>query len=359
MASPMFLSGASPKAKTPTVAPTGAPRQVRDGDYITTYAPSGAVLSRVYSPVVRQTQTTNRSEAQVQRTSQANSAQNFINRYQTPAPAQTTKGLFAGNTSSGGGGTLGQVQSAGATSMGSPDTYGGGAIGGSVDPASGSSSTGGQGSLIPGAATNIDYTGKFAGIGNTQADAFLTNPQSMFGHLLNKDMSNNPTLAGLLSPLIDALQNEWFTAVLNPGMNQNDVTRLDKNSALNFGANLMSEYAKPGGSVFGPQAGFAGIQSAMNDKNSALNASIGNSIGDGGPGTVATQYDMLNQMLAPFVSLGTGWGGSTLLEGVMYDLYQKYMNGMGSGKSLDSSGLPTQDFMSYMMTNLGYPATIK
>ena len=246
--------------------------------------------------------------------------------------------------------------------MPSPENYGTGSGGmgdTSVNPASGSSSTGGQGSLIPGAATNIDYTGKFAGIGNTQADAFLANPQSMFGHVLNKDMSNNPTLAGLLSPLIDALQNEWFTAVLNPGMNQNDVTRLDKNSALNFGANLMSEYAKPGGSVFGPQAGFAGIQSAMNDKNSALNASIGNAIGDGGPGTVATQYDMLNQMLAPFMSLGTGWGGSTLLEGVMYDLYQKYMNGMGSGKSLDSSGLPTQDFMSYMMTNLGYPATIK
>ncbi len=245
--------------------------------------------------------------------------------------------------------------------MPSPENYGTGSGGmGDVNPTSGSSATGsGQGSLIPGAATNIDYTGKFAGIGNTQADAFLANPQSMFGHLLNKDMSNNPTLAGLLSPLIDALQNEWFTAVLNPGMNQNDVTRLDKNSALNFGANLMSEYAKPGGSVFGPQAGFAGIQSAMNDKNSALNASIGNSIGDGGPGTVATQYDMLNRMLAPFVSLGTGWGGSTLLEGVMYDLYQKYMNGMGSGKSLDSSGLPTQDFMSYMMTNLGYPATIK
>lgn len=105
MAQPSELGGSRPPTRipatlqrSPTVAPTGVPRQTREGDYIVTYSPTGAIISRVYSPVVRQTQNTNRSESQVVRTSDAARAQNFVNRFKPAQPQQTTKGLFGGAT---------------------------------------------------------------------------------------------------------------------------------------------------------------------------------------------------------------------------------------------------------------------
>ena len=333
-----------------TVAPTGAPRQVRDGDYITTYAPSGAVLSRVYSPVVRQTQTTNRSEAQVQRTSQANSAQNFINRYQTPAPAQTTKGLFAGNTSSGGGGTLGQVQSAGATSMGSPDTYGGGAIGGSVDPASGSSSTGGSGSSgYEDANSGFTYTGAMAGINDKQADYMSANPLAIAAKVFGIDMSNNPTLAGLLSPVLEAAQNPYIGAVMNPSAS----VLPDQNNELNFAANLLKQYTQPGGSFLSPTAGLQGIQQGMGNKGSILYDLLRTSTGEGAAGAAA-QFDLFNKIMAPFLSMGTGAWGSDLFNAVGYGAYNDYTLNQAA-----TPGLPSQDFLEYLMSAMGMPASFK
>ncbi len=333
-----------------TVAPTGAPRQVRDGDYITTYAPSGAVLSRVYSPVVRQTQTTNRSEAQVQRTSQANSAQNFINRYQTPAPAQTTKGLFAGNTSSGGGGTLGQVQSAGATSMGSPDTYGGGAIGGSVNPASGSSSTGGSGSSgYEDANSGFTYTGAMAGINDKQADYMSANPLAIAAKVFGIDMSNNPTLAGLLSPVLEAAQNPYIGAVMNPSAS----VLPDQNNELNFAANLLKQYTQPGGSFLSPTAGLQGIQQGMGNKGSILYDLLRTSTGEGAAGAAA-QFDLFNKIMAPFLSMGTGAWGSDLFNAVGYGAYNDYTLNQAA-----TPGLPSQDFLEYLMSAMGMPASFK
>ncbi len=350
MAVPGFLSGASPKAKTPTVAPTGAPRQVRDGDYITTYAPSGAVLSRVYSPVVRQTQTTNRSEAQVQRTSQANSAQNFINRYQTPAPAQTTKGLFAGNTSSGGGGTLGQVQSAGATSMGSPDTYGGGAIGGSVDPASGSSSTGGAGTQLQNAGSDFHGTGPFKDWSLTQADYGLANPLSIASKVFGIDMTNNPTIASLLSPILEQASNPFAGLMMNPSA----TTGSDTNSELNFMANMLKEYTKPGGSFFSPTQGINSISQAMGSPDSALNAVLHTGLGEG-VGGAGTQFSMLQKLMEPFMALGTGTWGSDIWDAIAYNAYNKYMQGNALGTGLGSNGLPKEDFYTTWLRAMGQP----
>ena len=331
-----------------TVAPTGAPRQVRQGDYIVTYAPSGAVLSRTYSPLMSPTQ--NQTAGTIRRDttsalnagrSQAASVQALQDRYQ-PNNQQTTRGLFAGGSSGGG------SQSVGAASVGSPETYGGGM--GSVNPASGSSSTGGSGnSGYEDANSGIVYNGAFKGINDKQADYMVANPLAIAQKVFGIDMANNPTIAGLLSPILEAAQNPYIGAMLNPGQTGTP----DQNNELNFAANLLKQYTTPGGSFLSPTAGLQGIQSAMGNPNSALNAVLSTATGEGAAGA-ASQYDLFTKLMAPFLSLGTGAWGSDIFDSVGYDAYNKYTLGQAA-----TPGLPKQDFLSALMAAYGMPATLK
>ena len=232
--------------------------------------------------------------------------------------------------------------------MGSPDTYGGGAIGGRVDPASGSSSTGGN-SGYEDANSGIVYNGAFKGINDKQADYMVANPLAIAQKVFGIDMANNPTIAGLLSPILEAAQNPYIGAMLNPGQTGTP----DQNNELNFAANLLKQYTTPGGSFLSPTAGLQGIQSAMGNPNSALNAVLSTATGEGAAGA-ASQYDLFTKLMAPFLSLGTGAWGSDIFDSVGYDAYNKYTLGQAA-----TPGLPKQDFLSALMSAYGFPATLK
>ena len=333
-----------------TVAPTGAPRQVRQGDYIVTYAPSGAVLSRTYSPLMSPTQ--NQTAGTIRRDttsalnagrSQAASVQALQDRYQ-PNNQQTTRGLFAGGSSGGG------SQSVGAASVGSPETYGGGGGMGSVNPASGSSSTGGSGnSGYEDANSGFTYTGAMAGINDKQADYMSANPLAIAAKVFGIDMSNNPTLAGLLSPVLEAAQNPYIGAVMNPSAS----VLPDQNNELNFAANLLKQYTQPGGSFLSPTAGLQGIQQGMGNKGSILYDLLRTSTGEGAAGAAA-QFDLFNKIMAPFLSMGTGAWGSDLFNAVGYGAYNDYTLNQAA-----TPGLPSQDFLEYLMSAMGMPASFK
>lgn len=327
--------------RTPTVAPPGQPRQVRQGDYIVTYSPTGSIISRVYSPVARSTQTGSRSESQTVSRSNDARAQALVDRYQ--APKQTTAGLFAGSTgqkSSGGGSVLGQV---GNMAQNSFDVYPAGT--------SGTGSTGGTGSSGGNLNANsgINYTGSMAGINDKQADYMVANPLAIAAKVFGIDMANNPTLAGLLSPVLEAAQNPYIGAVMNPTR----TGAFDQNQELNFAADLLRQYTTPGGSFLSPTGALRNIQTAMGDPNSALNAVLSTATGEGAAGAAA-QFDLFQQLLAPFLSMGTGAWGSDIFDAVGYDAYNKYTLGQAA-----TPGLPAQDFLSALMGAYGFPGTLK
>jgi hypothetical protein len=345
MAVPGSLGGAAQPRRTtptPTVAPTGAPRQVRQGDYIVTYSPTGAIISRVYSPVARSTQSGSRSESQVVSRSNDTRATNFANQYR--APAQTTKGLFGG--SSGGGGALGAVQSVGQSMADNyPDIYGTG----SVNPAgtSGAGATGGTAN--PSANSGVVYDRAFKGISDKQADYMVANPLAIAAKVFGIDMANNPTIAGLLSPVLEAAQNPYIGALMNP----RSTSAFDQNQELNFAADLLKQYTTPGGSFLSPTMGLRNIQTAMGDPNSALNAVLSTATGEGAAGA-ASQFDLFQQLMAPLLSMGTGAWGSDIFDAIGYDAYNKYTLGQAA-----TPGLPKQDFLSALMAAYGFPGTLK
>jgi hypothetical protein len=329
-----LAGGTSPTSRTlqrtPTVAPTGAPRQVRQGDYIVTYSPTGAIISRVYSPVARSTQSGSRSESQV--VSRSNNA----NQYRTPAPAQTTKGLF------------GAVQSAGQSMADNyPDIYGTG----SVNPAgtSGAGATGGSTAGYQDATVPTVYGGAMKGINDKQADYMVANPLAIAAKVFGIDMANNPTIAGLLSPVLEAAQNPYIGALMNP----RSTSAFDQNQELNFAADLLKQYTTPGGSFLSPTMGLRNIQTAMGDPNSALNAVLSTATGEGAAGA-ASQFDLFQQLMAPLLSMGTGAWGSDIFDAIGYDAYNKYTLGQAA-----TPGLPKQDFLSALMAAYGFPGTLK
>jgi hypothetical protein len=224
---------------------------------------------------------------------------------------------------------------------------------GSVNPASGTSgagATGGSGSSgYEDANSGIVYNGAFKGINDKQADYMVANPLAIAQKVFGIDMANNPTIAGLLSPILEAAQNPYIGAMLNPG--QTGVP--DQNNELNFAANLLKQYTQPGGSFLSPTAGLQGIQSAMGNPNSALNAVLSTATGEGAAGA-ASQYDLFTKLMAPFLSLGTGAWGSDIFDSVGYDAYNKYTLGQAA-----TPGLPKQDFLSALMAAYGMPATLK
>jgi hypothetical protein len=342
-----LAGGTSPTSRTlqrtPTVAPTGAPRQVRQGDYIVTYSPTGAIISRVYSPVARSTQSGSRSESQVVSRSNDTRATNFANQYR--APAQTTKGLFGG--SSGGGGALGAVQSVGQSMADNyPDIYGTG----SVNPASGTSGAGATGGTAnPSANSGVVYDRAFKGISDKQADYMVANPLAIAAKVFGLDMANNPTIAGLLSPVLEAAQNPYIGALMNPRA----TGAFDQNQELNFAADLLKQYTTPGGSFLSPTMGLRNIQTAMGDPNSALNAVLSTATGEGAAGA-ASQFDLFQQLMAPLLSMGTGAWGSDIFDAIGYDAYNKYTLGQAA-----TPGLPKQDFLSALMAAYGFPGTLK
>ena len=232
--------------------------------------------------------------------------------------------------------------------MGSPDTYGGGAIGGSVDPASGSSSTGGN-SGYEDANSGIVYNGAFKGINDKQADYMSANPLAIAAKVFGIDMSNNPTLAGLLSPVLEAAQNPYIGAVMNPSAS----VLPDQNNELNFAANLLKQYTQPGGSFLSPTAGLQGIQQGMGNKGSILYDLLRTSTGEGAAGAAA-QFDLFNKIMAPFLSMGTGAWGSDLFNAVGYGAYNDYTLNQAA-----TPGLPSQDFLEYLMSAMGMPASFK
>lgn len=231
--------------------------------------------------------------------------------------------------------------------MGSPDVYAAGTSGSSSTGGSGSGGTSGAG--YEDANSGITYTGAFKGINDKQADYMVANPLAIAQKVFGIDMANNPTIAGLLSPLLEAAQNPYIGAVLNPG--QTGVP--DQNNELNFAANLLKQYTQPGGSFLSPTAGLQGIQSAMGNPNSALNAVLSTATGEGAAGAAA-QYDLFTKIMAPFLSLGTGAWGSDIFDSVGYDAYNKY-----TLNQANTAGLPNQDFLSYLMSAMGYPGTLK
>ena len=234
--------------------------------------------------------------------------------------------------------------------MGSPDTYGGGAIGGSVNPASGSSSTGGSGSSgYEDANSGFTYTGAMAGINDKQADYMSANPLAIAAKVFGIDMSNNPTLAGLLSPVLEAAQNPYIGAVMNPSAS----VLPDQNNELNFAANLLKQYTQPGGSFLSPTAGLQGIQQGMGNKGSILYDLLRTSTGEGAAGAAA-QFDLFNKIMAPFLSMGTGAWGSDLFNAVGYGAYNDYTLNQAA-----TPGLPSQDFLEYLMSAMGMPASFK
>lgn len=348
MAQPSELGGSRPPTRipaigrTPTVAPPSTPRQERQGDYIVTYSPTGSIISRVYSPVTRSTQTGNRAESRVVNNSNYARAQAFVDRFQ--APKQTTAGLFAGSPgqkSSGGGSVLGQV---GNMAQNSFDVYPAGTSG---SPSTGGSGSSGGGNLN--ANSGINYTGSMAGINDKQADYMVANPLAIAAKVFGIDMANNPTLAGLLSPVLEAAQNPYIGAVMNPTR----TGAFDQNQELNFAADLLRQYTTPGGSFLSPTGALRNIQTAMGDPNSALNAVLSTATGEGAAGAAA-QFDLFQQLLAPFLSMGTGAWGSNIFDSIGYDAYNKYMLNQAA-----TPGLPKQDFLSALMGAYGFPGTLK
>ena len=335
--------------RTPTVAPTGAPRQVRQGDYIVTYSPTGSIISRVYSPVSSPRANSTAAGLSAGRSGSTNTVANAINKANQNTSSNPVANIIkqAQSNSTNYGGALGQAQSVGASSMGSPDVYAAGTSGSSSTGGSGSGGTSGAG--YEDANSGITYTGAFKGINDKQADYMVANPLAIAQKVFGIDMANNPTIAGLLSPLLEAAQNPYIGAVLNPG--QTGVP--DQNNELNFAANLLKQYTQPGGSFLSPTAGLQGIQSAMGNPNSALNAVLSTATGEGAAGAAA-QYDLFTKIMAPFLSLGTGAWGSDIFDSVGYDAYNKYTLGQAA-----TPGLPKQDFMSALMAAYGFPGTLK
>ena len=230
--------------------------------------------------------------------------------------------------------------------MGSPDTYGGGG----VNPASGTSGNPSVGN--PGyedANSGMTYTGAMKGINDKQADYFVANPLALAQKVFGIDMANNPTIAGLLSPVLEAAQNPYLGLMMNPGQ----TGAPDQNNELNFMANLLKQYTAPGGSFLSPTAGLQGIQTAMGDPTSALNKVLSTATGEGAAGA-ASQYDLFTKLMAPFLSMGTGAWGSDIFDAIGYDAYNNYTINQAM-----TPGLPKQDFLSALMSAYGMPGTLK
>ena len=316
-----------------TVAPSGTPRQVREGNYIVTYAPSGAVISRVYSPVQSSLGTSSARTSSTLGTSASRT---------TPLAnqQQSSRTQYTQNTT--GGSNMARDNSldvmASQSTSGAPAGTGSGA----------GSAFGGSGS-VSNANSGINYTGPFAGINDKQADYMVANPLAIAAKVFGIDMANNPTIAGLLSPVLEAAQNPYIGLALNPGY----AGVPDQNQELNFAANLLKQYTTPGGSFLSPTAGLRGIQSAMGDPNSALNAVLSTATGEGAAGAAA-QLDLINKIMAPFLSMGTGAWGSDIFDAIGYDAYNKYTLGQAA-----TPGLPGQDFLSALMGAYGFPGTLK
>lgn len=327
--------------RSPTVAPTGVPRQVRQGDYIVTYAPSGAVLSRVYSPVSSPRANSITAGLNAGRASSTNTVANAISKAKSnPVSSNPVSNIIkqaqSNSTNYGGGGALG---AGGQMAQNSFDVYG------ASGNTGGGAATGGSTTGYEDAGSGVTYTGPFAGINDKQADYMVANPLAIAAKVFGLDMANNPTLAGLLSPVLEAAQNPYISAVLNPGMTGVP----DQNNELNFAANLLKQYTTPGGSFLSPTAGLQGIATAMGDPNSALNAVLSTATGEGAAGAAA-QFDLFQKIMAPFLSMGTGAWGSDIFDALGYDAYNKYTLGQAA-----TPGLPKQDFLTSLMAQMGYP----
>lgn len=319
-------------------------RVVRQGDYIVTYSPSGAVLDRKYSPL---------GPSGGGRTDpydpQANAIAQLQHRYQPTttksASTPTTRGLSAGNSNGG--------VSASSMAQNNPTTYGGSGIGGSGD-VYGASSTGGSSSGNGGASQNADsgitYTGPFQGINEKQADFMVANPLAIASKVLGIDMARNPTIAGILGPVLEAAQNPYISATLNPHGTP-DARNWDQNAELNFASNLLKQYTQPGGSFLSPVAGLRGIQAGMSDPKSALYALLATATGSGA-GAVGSQLDLFQQIMAPFLSMGTGAWGDDIFKATAANAYNNYTLAQAS-----QPNLPKQDFLSYLMGQFGYPSS--
>jgi hypothetical protein len=226
-----------------------------------------------------------------------------------------------------------------------PDIYGTG----SVNPAgtSGAGATGGTAN--PSANSGVVYDRAFKGISDKQADYMVANPLAIAAKVFGIDMANNPTIAGLLSPVLEAAQNPYIGALMNPRA----TGAFDQNQELNFAADLLKQYTSPGGSFLSPTMGLRNIQTAMGDPNSALNAVLSTATGEGAAGA-ASQFDLFQQLMAPLLSMGTGAWGSDIFDAIGYDAYNKYTLGQAA-----TPGLPKQDFLSALMAAYGFPGTLK
>lgn len=319
-------------------------RVVRQGDYIVTYSPSGSVLSRVYSPLPGSG--AGRVDPYDSRTNAVAQMQHRYQPSKQAAPQPTTKGLFAGNSNGG--------VSAASVAQNYPDTYGGnvGAASSGLENIPGigdvtAAAAGSGGRAFEDANSGIKYTGPFAGINDKQADFMVANPLAIAQKVLGIDMSRNPTIAGILGPVLEAAQNPYIGAVMNP----NATGIPDQNNELNFAANLLKQYTQPGGSFLSPTAGLQGIQAGMRDPKSALYALLSTATGSGAS-AVGSQLDLFQQIMAPFLQMGTGAWGDDLFKAIAANAYNKYTLNQAS-----QSGLPNQDFLSALMGAYGMPAS--
>lgn len=235
-------------------------------------------------------------------------------------------------------------------------TYGGNP----VNPASGAG--GALGGIPSSVNTNPNltrFTGPYANTSEADRAALEANPLAHLGYAFNGvNASQNPIFASMMSPYIDAASNPYFPIMLNAGMSDiagvGDV--LSPDSRYNAITNLMRSAAAPGGGYLSTAAGLQALAQGLVDPGSPISRAFQTTIGGTGAEGIGAQFNLMNQMLDPFLSLGTASGARKIMDQLLFSLYNDYTLGMANGGFQDrKTGAVNTNFIDYALSQLGYP----
>lgn len=368
----MTGSGTKPRLPTGTTA-LAQNRQIRQGDYIITYSPEGRILSRVYSPLPGSTSTptvSNRIGGSTGTAATTQSSAGMVTSVPRTNAGQLTRTANSVSTSRqyGSTGNTAGTRQLGTGSSGSSygtTNYGGGDTVGAYDNIGGDQSigNGSGGSMATGNNSNTQtdttlWNGPYKNMSGQDIAALDANP---LGHLKyafgGMDPLANPIFASIMTPYINAVQNPYFALMLNPGLSGADTggygNVFSKDTQYNATNNLLRKMAAPGGGYLSLNTGLNALAQGLANPNSAIAQLFQSTLGsDDG---IMAQYNLMRDLLAPFLSLGMGKQQQGIMGALLDNLYNRYTLGSTRGGNQNAEGVTNKDFIEFAMQQLGYP----
>lgn len=206
----------------------------------------------------------------------------------------------------------------------------------------------------------INWTGPYKNISAQDAAALEANP---LGHLKyafgGMDPLANPIFSSIMTPYINAAQNPYFGLMLNPTISGTDAgaygNALGPDTQYNATYNLLRQMAAPGGGYLSLNTGLNALAQGLANPNSAIAQLFQSTIGGTGAEGIAAQYNLLRDMLAPFLSLGMGKQQQGIMGALLDNLYNRYTLGSTRGGNQNAEGVTNKDFIEFAMQQLGYP----